>query len=225
MRAGLVCVVGERPGYAITGRPSDAYPKAPATCTSAATRLEDVLAEWPLEPALCTVTIWNDDQEVEMSSLTRHVVRPTAVTLSILFVVGTAFLASAQLLPMADPDICATPGVGAEASFLVENDAAMRKMMNDMEVKPTGDVDADFVAMMIPHHQGAIDMARAELRYGHNEKLARIAQEIIVTQQQEIAAMRLSVGEPLASSRASPDQQDPRTASRSNLNKWFTQEP
>jgi hypothetical protein len=50
-------------------------------------------------------------QEVEMSSLTRHLVRPTAVTLSILFVVGTAFLASAQLLPMADPDICATPGV------------------------------------------------------------------------------------------------------------------
>src|ERR1700730_12252577 len=159
MLAGLVCVAGERPGSAITGRPSDVYSKAPATCTSAATRLEDVLAEWPLEPALCTVAIWNDDQEVEMSSLTRHLVRPTAVTLSILFVVGTAFLASAQLLPMADPDICATPGVGAEASFLVENDAAMRKMMNDMAVKPTGDVDADFVAMIVPHHQGAIDMA------------------------------------------------------------------
>jgi hypothetical protein len=42
---------------------------------------------------------------------------------------------------MADPNICATPvsGVGAEASFMVENDAAMRKMMNDMEVMPTGD--------------------------------------------------------------------------------------
>src|SRR6266478_4413941 len=49
------CVAGERPGYAITGRPSAAYSKAPATCTSAATRLEEVLAEWPLEPALCTV--------------------------------------------------------------------------------------------------------------------------------------------------------------------------
>ena len=45
--------------------------------------------------------------------------------------------------------------------------------------------------MMIPHHQGAIDMALAVLRYGHNEQMRRIAQEIIVEQQQEIAAMRL----------------------------------
>ena len=66
-----------------------------------------------------------------------------------------------------------------------------------MAVKPTGDVDRDFVAMMIPHHQGAIDMAQADLRYGQNEQLRRIAQEIIVTQQQEIAAMRLALGEPL----------------------------
>ena len=132
-----------------------------------------------------------------MSSLSRHLVKARAVTLSIQFVVGTAFLASAQLPPMADPDICATPvsGVGAEASFLAENDAAMRKMMNDMTVKPTGDVDADFVAMMVPHHQGAIDMAQAQLRYGRDEQLRRIAQEIIVTQQAEIAAMRLAIGQ------------------------------
>ena len=69
-----------------------------------------------------------------------------------------------------------------ERAFLKENDAAMTKMMNDMAVKPTGDVDRDFVAMMIPHHQGAIDMAVAELRYGKNEQLRRIAQEIIVDQ-------------------------------------------
>ena len=68
----------------------------------------------------------------------------------------------------------------AEAPFLAENDAAMTKMMNDMTVKPTGDVDRDFVEMMVPHHQGAIDMALAELRYGKNEQLKRIAQEIIV---------------------------------------------
>jgi len=112
-----------------------------------------------------------------------------------------------------------------EAAYLSEVHAAMMTMHIGMAVQPTGDVDSDFVAMMIPHHQGAIDMARAELRYGHNEKLARIAQEIIVTQQQEIAAMRLSVGEPLAYSMASPDQPDPRTASMPNLNKWFAQEP
>ena len=141
-----------------------------------------------------------------MSSLTHDLARLAAVTLSILFVVGTAFLASAQPLPMADQDICATPvsGVGAEASFLVENDAAMRKMVHDMAVKPTGDVDADFVAMMVPHHQGAIDMALAVLRHGRNSQIKRLAQEIIVTQQQEIVVMRLAVGQPLSPSRPSP---------------------
>jgi Domain of unknown function (DUF305) len=133
-----------------------------------------------------------------MGSLTRHLLGPTAVTLSTLFVLGTAFLASDQLVPVADPVICATPdsGVRKEASFLVENDAAMRKMMNDMVVKPTGDVDADFVAMMVPHHQGAIDMALAVLRYGRNPQIKRLAQEIIVTQQQEIAVMHLAIGRP-----------------------------
>ncbi len=71
----------------------------------------------------------------------------------------------------------------------------------------TGDVDSDFVASMIAHHQGAIDMAQAELRYGRNEQLHRIAQEIIVKQQQEIAAMRLALGKSLPPSVASPDQQ------------------
>ena len=94
----------------------------------------------------------------------------------------------------------------AEAPFLAENDAAMTKMMAAMQIKPTGAVDQDFVAMMAPHHQGAIDMAQAELRYGHNEQLRRLAQEIIVTQLQEIAAMKLAVGQPLPPSIPSPDQ-------------------
>jgi predicted methyltransferase len=93
-----------------------------------------------------------------------------------------------------------------EATFLAENQAAMDKMMAQMDIKPTGDVDHDFTAMMIPHHQGAIDMAQAELRYGHNEQLRRIAQEIIVEQQQEIAAMHLALGQPLPPSTAAPDQ-------------------
>ncbi len=87
-----------------------------------------------------------------------------------------------------------------EAAFLAENEAAMTKMMAAMEIKPSGDVDKDFVAMMAPHHQGAIDMAQAVLRYGRNEQIRRLAQEIIVTQQQEIAVMRLAVGQPLAPS-------------------------
>src|SRR6266516_7353872 len=87
-----------------------------------------------------------------------------------------------------------------EALFLAENDAARAKMMAAMDVKPSGDVDADFVATMVPHHQAAIDMAKAELRYGRNEQLRRIAQAIIVTQQAEIATMRLAIGQPLPQS-------------------------
>lgn len=98
---------------------------------------------------------------------------------------------------------------GDEAAYLAENEAAMTKMMNDMAVKPTGDVDRDFVAMMVPHHQGAIEMARAVLRYGRNEQLRRIAQEIIVDQLQEIAAMRLAIGEPLPPATAAPTQVSP----------------
>jgi uncharacterized protein (DUF305 family) len=73
----------------------------------------------------------------------------------------------------------------------------MKRMMNGMTIAPTGDVDLDFVAMMVPHHQGAIDMAVAVLRHGRNPQIRRLAQEIIVTQQQEITAMRLAVGQPL----------------------------
>jgi uncharacterized protein (DUF305 family) len=81
------------------------------------------------------------------------------------------------------------------AEFTAENIAAMNKMMAGMAIKPSNDVDQDFARMMIPHHQGAIDMAEAELRHGHNEQLRRIAQEIIVDQQQEIVAMRLALGD------------------------------
>jgi len=97
----------------------------------------------------------------------------------------------------------------AEAPYLAENVSAMTKMMIDMGIRPSGDVDADFVAMMVPHHQGAIEMAQAELRYGRNEPLRRMAQEIIVTQLQEITAMRLSLGQTLPPSVPSPDQIPP----------------
>jgi hypothetical protein len=99
-----------------------------------------------------------------------------------------------------------------EQAFLRENDAAMTKMMNDMEAKPSGDIDRDFVAMMIPHHQGAIDMAVIELRYGKNEQLRRIAQEIVVDQQQEIAAMKLAIGEKADDTTPAPTQPSPAPA-------------
>jgi hypothetical protein len=99
-----------------------------------------------------------------------------------------------------------------EASYLAENVDAMTKMMFDMGIRPSGDIDSDFVAMMTPHHQGAIEMARAELRYGRNERLKRIAQEIIVTQLGEIAAMRLAVGLP-PDAAPSLSQSDPKPGS------------
>jgi uncharacterized protein (DUF305 family) len=85
----------------------------------------------------------------------------------------------------------------ADAPFVDRVKDAMSVMMAGMASAPTGDADNDFVAWMVPHHQGAIDMARAELLYGRNVKLRRIAQEIIVTQQQEITAMRLAVDQSL----------------------------
>jgi hypothetical protein len=95
-----------------------------------------------------------------------------------------------------------------EAPFLAENRAAMDRMMTGMNAKPSGDVDGDFAAMMVPHHQGAIDMARAELHYGRNERLRRIAQQIIVEQQQEIIAMRAALDGPpsKAAATAEPPQ-------------------
>jgi hypothetical protein len=107
-------------------------------------------------------------------------------------------VAAAGVLPAAADSLA--------AAFAAENDAAMSRMMAAMEIKPSGDIDRDFAAMMIPHHQGAIEMAQAELRYGRNEQLRRIAQEIIVEQQQEIAAMHLALDQPLPPSAPVPTQ-------------------
>ena len=105
----------------------------------------------------------------------------------------------------------------SEAPYLAENVQAMTKMMIEMGIQPSGDVDADFVAMMIPHHQGAIEMAMAELRHGRNEQLRRMAQEMIVTQSQEISAMRLALGQsPPPNPPSSP--QAPAEQSYSNSN-------
>jgi uncharacterized protein (DUF305 family) len=98
------------------------------------------------------------------------------------------------------------PDHSQEQPFLSLNEAAMNKMMADMAIKPTGDVDRDFVAMMVPHHQGAVDMAKAELKYGHNEQLRRLAQEIVATQQQEIMVMRDAVSDGQSSAAQSPEQ-------------------
>ncbi|MGI4978755.1 MAG: CopM family metallochaperone [Janthinobacterium lividum] len=68
---------------------------------------------------------------------------------------------------------------------------AMAAMHDAMMASPyTGDPDRDFVAGMLPHHQGALDMARIELRYGRDPAMRRLAQDIVVAQTREIALMR-----------------------------------
>jgi uncharacterized protein (DUF305 family) len=81
---------------------------------------------------------------------------------------------------------CQSRRRGANEAIL----SAHHKMMSDMDKRsPTGDPDRDFVRMMIPHHQGAIDMARAQLQYGHDPKLHAMAKEIIAAQEKEIGEM------------------------------------
>jgi uncharacterized protein (DUF305 family) len=69
-------------------------------------------------------------------------------------------------------------------------DTAMRR------VPLTGKPDVDFATMMIPHHGGAVAMAEVELLYGTDPRLRRLAQEIIVTQESEIAVMRYALTHP-----------------------------
>jgi YVTN family beta-propeller protein len=92
------------------------------------------------------------------------------------------------------------------SSFAQEMMDSMSKMDEDMVAAPmTGDPNHDFSAMMIPHHQGAIDMAKTFLLHGQDVALRRLAQEIIVTQQQEIQLMHLRLAA-LQTAGASPSQ-------------------
>jgi len=59
-----------------------------------------------------------------------------------------------------------------------------------MCITPSADADRDFARAMIPHHQGAIEMARLELLHGRDERLRRLAQGIVIEQSQEIELMQ-----------------------------------
>ena len=152
---------------------------------------------------------------MQMKSPRRRSMRPAAWTIGTAAIACAAAVFAATQMPAGAAranalmaslmDIC-TSREPAEAGFAAENDAAMAKMMAGMNVASSGSVDRDFAEMMIAHHQGAIDMALAELRHGRNEQLRRIAQEIIVEQQQEIAAMRLALDQPLPPSAPAPTQ-------------------
>ena len=105
-------------------------------------------------------------QQHAVQTLTPPVSRPTAPT--------AAFAAS------------------TESSFEQLMEDAMRVMHRGMHNAPrTGDPDRDFVTLMMPHHQGAIDMAKAQLLFGTDPQMRRLAQAIITDQQSEIALMHL----------------------------------
>ena len=74
----------------------------------------------------------------------------------------------------------------ASTAFKAAND----KMMQNMMMAPSGNADKDFIKMMTPHHEGAIDMAKIELQYGKDPELRAMAQSIIDAQQKEIQEMK-----------------------------------
>jgi uncharacterized protein (DUF305 family) len=91
---------------------------------------------------------------------------------------------------------CSNASDISEPTFYSEMTKVSAHMHEGMGLEPSGDIDRDFMRMMIPHHQGAIDMALLQLKYGHDEKLKRLAQSIIVEQGQEIAYMRSLLDKP-----------------------------
>ncbi len=118
--------------------------------------------------------------------------RPTIV-LALIVVTSIARIAPAQSVHQSDPSDQNKPADTAFASQMMQ---AMERMNSGMmAAKPTGDPDRDFAAMMIPHHQGAIDMAKVELIYGRDPTLRRLAEGIIVEQQQEIELMQRRLNE------------------------------
>ncbi len=107
-------------------------------------------------------------------------------------VLACALLLAAPALaqqPMTDHDHMAAPPPAADPAGKALQ-AAMARMHAAMDVPLTGNPDADFIASMIPHHQGAIDMAEIELRYGKDPEARRLAQAIVAAQEREIAQMR-----------------------------------
>ena len=91
-----------------------------------------------------------------------------------------AMMSHATLIP---PELANDPATVAYA-------AAMDKMMADMMVPYTGDVDVDFAAGMIPHHQAAIDMAKIQLEFGTDPGMRELAEAIIAAQESEIATLK-----------------------------------
>jgi uncharacterized protein (DUF305 family) len=99
--------------------------------------------------------------------------------ISLSFLIAATALADMQM--QMDPN---------EAKFMQDMDVKMKQMDKDMAAPMSGNVDRDFVIMMLPHHKGAVDMAQGELSYGKDPDMRKLAQEIVDNQNTEIALMK-----------------------------------
>lgn len=108
-----------------------------------------------------------------------------------LALIATGLIFAATASADMDPNMDMGGAKTGSSPFAKDMDVSMKKMDKDMMGAPmTGNVDHDFAAMMIPHHQGAIDMAKGELSYGKDPEMRELAKNIIAAQKVEIAQMK-----------------------------------
>ena len=100
----------------------------------------------------------------------------------------------------------AAPQADSAPRFQADMDAGMARMMQDMHALDySGNADVDFLAMMIPHHAGAVDMARLVLRHGRDPATRQLAEEIMAGQTLEIESMARRLAALRQPASATPD--------------------
>jgi uncharacterized protein (DUF305 family) len=110
----------------------------------------------------------------------------TLLVAALVLVTVAALPARAQPVPLS----AATAGNADASPWSRAFEAANKRMMDGMTAPMSGNADQEFVAAMLPHHQGAVDMAKVELQYGKDPRLRRLATDIVKAQEKEIAQMK-----------------------------------